>query len=258
MWYSQSEQIILDSMKLGRPSTDDERIRQADKAIGYYENNKNYQINDLKTAFEGQFSKIETWNAIPKVAYNLLKPVADTLSAIYDYPVSRVFKDEGNNKLFAAIDDFNSLMAMIDVYTLISGTVGVRPIWDEELKKVTFAVYYGNEIDLTPDPVDPGKIMQLRLSWKYGGNKIEHIWEKDRFVELVDGKAQTPTAEQVNIYNKIPVVIFTNKYQTKRVLYFPASDLVHGNLTLNWLLTVINDCIPIQIAGLLVTKGAKS
>lgn len=254
-WYSKTENLILESMQLGRPATDKARIASATKAIGYYTDKDGYQKTDLTQAYTEQFKDAETWKRIPKTTYNLVKPVCNTLGKLYAHPVIRTFPDKKDQDEFAAIKGYNPMMKHVDILTNVSGTVAVRPVWNGERQAIEYAIYYGDEIDVTPDPVNPARPMQVRLSWRFGGTRIEHIWEADRFVELVDDVVTTPEAEQAHGYGRIPLVFFTNDLMFKRILDEPANDLVQGNLTLNWLMTIINDCIPLQMAGLLVTKG---
>lgn len=240
-------------MAEGKTTIGIQDVLEAQRVLRYYRSIAE-QKKDLEKAFAGQFEHADTWNKIPKICYNLVRPIAKSLSKLYSYPVVRRWEKDNSkeSKIFESVKNYDRTMKTIDVYTLLGGTTAVRPVWDPEIKKFSYAIYTRDMINITADAVDPSIINQLCLKWSDRGSEIEHIWDSDKFIEKIGGVI---TKETEHRYKRIPVILFSNEDQPWSCVEGPAQDLTEANLVLNWLMTMLNDIGVIQAAGLLVTKG---
>jgi hypothetical protein len=241
-------------MAQGTPTVNVNEVLEAQRAMKYYRSIAD-QKTDLTQKYANQFSKSETWDKIPKVCYNIVRPIVKSLSKLYTYPVVRRWEkpESQEAKLFSQyVKGYDRTMKTVDRFTLLTGTVAVRPIWDEELKRFSYGIYTRDMIDITADAVDPSLASQVRLKWNDRGSTIEQIYDAENIVEQVNG---TISENLPNPYNKIPLVFFTNEDQPWGVIEGPAQDLVEANLALNWMMTMLDDIGIVQTAGLLVAKG---
>lgn len=251
LFRSRVSSIIGVSLDSAIRRVDTNRIADAAKAIAYYDG-INAQIADLVLAYSSQYSSSQDWRNRVKSVYNLTSCISEAVSTLYQDTVRRTFSVPALSDMWSEVEGFDATMQAVDVYTLLTGTVAVRPIWTEE-GTIEHAVYTSDQIEVIPYPEDPTKAQSVILTWKVGENTVQHIWTKDRFIEAVEDEV---LVDDANPYGRIPLVFFTNRKVLGGVFDVPAADLVRANLVLNKMITDLNYTVQFQTHGQLVIQGA--
>lgn len=230
---------------------------EARRAIEYYRD-VSYQDADLVTQYSKIYANLQKWKDKPKAVYNLTAGIVDAVSTLYSDPVVYEFEDERSAALWAEVRGWASLMADVDRYTMLGGTLGVRPYVDDSA--TGFYVYLADQIEYVQEPEDSLKAQQITVSWITGQGsarqKVAHHWTDAEYAETVDDTLVGQI--EPNPYGVIPIVMFRN--EEPRWDYFgePARDLVTANLALNSMMTDLNHTVRWQSHGQLVLIGAPS
>jgi hypothetical protein len=260
-------EAIRGSLAVAKPIVSSERVLAATKAAEYYRSIK-YQEGDLTAAYRALYDAASDWPTRPKACYNLTAGVVDTLCSLYHDPVKRSWPDDAAGKaaekLFSEADGFDAVMAAIDVFTLLTGTVLVRPMVIVEgegaarARRVVFAVFPSHQVEIVQAAKDPTVADQVSVSWQTGqGDSVQVVrqdWRADGWTETVD---DVKSDEGDNTIGELPFAAFRNRSPLWSYFDDPATDLVMANLALNKLMTDLNQVVAYQTAGVLVIKGAE-
>jgi hypothetical protein len=249
-------------IKSGRvPSSwqdDNDRILDASDALQYYDDIK-FHATHLYTQHKDLYSAEAHWEDRPRVCMNLVRPIVDTLSTMYTEPVRRAWDDEDEQlrEDWQAIQPgFEALMPDVDALTVLSGTVGVRPIFSmrKGAPGIDWAVYTSDQACVEVDPTRPTVEQEVLLSFRTPqGGSLQHVWTEASLKEIDNDKKPFT---QDNLYPWIPIVWFRNRIPRKSFFDLPATDLVNGNLNVNAGLTDLNWTSKWQTHGYLVISGA--
>ncbi len=280
---SESERLVRLSLLKGEPTTDTARRLSARTAIAYHDDNAEgtAMSKDLTTyyasLYDGNAVGLAKWNARKKVCFNLLAPIASALCSTHDDPVRYAWDKKLDPKgiwagMFAEFRN-EHVEAMADgvLYSWLGGTSGLRPMITEDKGPLRYALYTGDQLDATQDPVDPAIPGQLVISWSNGvgsaRTETRHHWTADGFFKTVDGKPHFDKWEDeaypggVHPYGIIPVVLVHHRRPRWSCFALPPMDVVNINRAVNkkatdldWRMTLVGDVLVTQ--NLQLPEGA--
>lgn len=269
---SEAEKLIRMSLLKGEPVHDTARQASAALAISYHDDDESgtAMSRDLTSCYsslyEGNSTGLLKWQNRKKVCFNLLRPIASALCSSFEDPVRYTWSEKDDPKgkwagMFSEFrDDHVALMADADLYSFLGGTAGARPLVTEDKGPLRFALYLGNQLEATPDAIDPAEVAQLVVSWSNGSGSArtitKHHWTEDGFFKTVDGKPHFDQWEEkaypkgIHPYGMIPVILVHNRRPRWSCFDLAPMDLVQVNRAVNkkateldWRMTLAGDIL---------------
>lgn len=260
LFTSQAEAIIKASLMRGSPIVlAGDRVDDSRRAYNYYKSIR-YQEADLRDRFDEYYDNKGRWRKQLKVKFNITKRITDTLSTLFDNPSTCKWDEPKFQKAWDEIQGYNRTMQKVDRYTFLTGLVAVRPIWNEDEKKIEFAIYKNHQILLTPNPVNPSRISEACFIWKHGPNTLFDYWNAEEYISAIqEARESRPSIREIlpNPYGTIPASFFVN-LEDEESPYGgePAIDLVDANLALNKYWTNLHWIAELQAYSMLKLKNA--
>lgn len=255
LFTDQTESAVRLSLKRGDATGGGTDAVDARRVIEYYRDIA-YHEKDLYAKFLPLFANRDKWYSRPKACYNLTAGIVDAVSTLYHDPVVYTFEDELAESYWEQIEGWASLMADVDRYTFLGGTLGVRPIVRDGV--VDWHVYVADQIEYIQTPEDATRAQQITVRWRNGQglstSETAHHWTDEQFAETVDDTLTGGV--QDNPYKVIPITMFRNECERWGFFGEPARDLAAANLALNACMTDLNHTVRWQSHGQLVIVGA--
>lgn len=289
---SEAERLVRQSLLRGEPVHDTARQKSAALAIAYHDDNDTgtAMSEDLRTHYAVLYDNnpvgLAKWNNRRKVCFNLLRPIASALCSEYEDPVRYVWDKKADPKgewagLFSEFrDEHVAVMADASLYRFLGGSAGVRPLVTEDKGPLRYALYTGDQMEATPDPIDPAVPGQLVVSWNNSRGPSQtvtkHHWTDEGFFKTVDGKPHFDEWEEKaypggrHPYGQIPVILIHNRRPRWSCFDLAPMDLVNVNRAINkkatdldWRMTLSGDVLttkhfvpPAGATGPVVGAGA--
>jgi len=226
-----------------------QRKALADKILDYYFGNQEIYIQKNPEESDEHFEKR------PKVWLNLTFAVTKAVCKLYSGKVKREVSIDWGKELLKPL---TRIMQNVDRFTFLTGTVAVRPIYQEN-GSIRYAIYTPNMIDVIPSENDPTLPEIVVLHWGVvRGAKVEriaHVWTAKEFIKLKNDKV---VERQENPYGRIPLVFFRNSEPLWDFweVEVPGAQIIKANEILNKLWTELIWTTIFQSHGQLIVKGA--